>query len=207
MNLLLGNLANLKAAVLPANLAERADWNTQITELGKGVAAAMQSHCNRLFERVEDDTFEFTADRSYVALPRFPVEEVTALDLKSVEVTGWVSQPVDSIQTVAKKSGIIEFGSILGCSRDRGRITYTGGFWVDYTEDNSGTQPAGSTAAPGDLIRAWHLQVQHEIESTNLLRGVAAKRPEDKGSAVAGRAEAGLLSSVKEILQRFVRYA
>ena len=206
MNLILGNLSGLKAAVLPAALAERSDWDDAIAALGSGVAAAMQAHCNRLFARIEDDVCARAANCSYLSLPRFPLEAVMSLEVKDDETAGWVAQPLGTILTFNPASGLVEFGSTIGSWNARVRATYTGGFWADETEDNSGTLPEGASAVPADLLHAWHLQVQHEIEATNLIRGVAAKRSEDKSGETAA-AETKLITRVKEMLQPFVRFA
>jgi hypothetical protein len=205
MNLILGNLSNLKAAVLPEDLRAMTDWDNALADLARGVAASMQTFCNRRFERIEDDTFERAADCSYLSLPRFPVEEVSLLELKVDETSGFGPLPANTIWSLIKQSGLVEFGGRLMTWDARVRVTYTGGFWADYTEDNSGTQPDGSTAVPADLIHAWHLQVQNEIESTNLLRGVAAKRTNDK--AETATSDLKLITRVREILHPFVRYS
>lgn len=329
MNLILSNLAGLKAAVLPANLATQDTWDDQIAALGKGVAGAMQAHCNRLFERIEDDTFERSADCSYISLPRFPVEAISEVAIKVDETSGFAAMPTNTLFTLNKTPGIAEFGSLLGSWSSRVRITYTGGYWADYSEllavkeestcdlgtrtpaqlankyftisshtvnyyvwfnlDAAGVDPApvsktgievaittgqstatmaaaaaaaidaliaffasatgtvitiinvipgsatdiglgtlttgvtvnvttqgvtgstpevmpvGATPVPGDLLHAWHLQVQSEIEMTNLLRGVAAKRPEDKTEAA--KTDLRLIPRVTEMLRPFVRYA
>jgi hypothetical protein len=204
MNLILGNLTGLKAAIMPPALAEGDEWDVTLAGIGRGAAAAIQRLCNRLFERIEDDTFERSADASFIALPRFPVESVSEVALKSDEASGFIPQPDGTILTINKSSGIVELGYTLGSWKDRVRLTYTGGFWADYTEDNSGSQPPGSTAVPPDLRHAWQLQVQHEIEATNLFKGGAAAVATEPTKPPV---EFKLLRRVQEILKPYVRYS
>jgi hypothetical protein len=206
MNLLLGNLASLKAAVLPPSM-NNTDWDNAIAAIGKGVATSMQRHCNRLFERIVNDTFERAANCTYLSLPRFPVESFSLVELKVDEQSGWAAMPANTIFTLNKISGIAEFGSIFGSWTTRVRITYTGGFWADYTEDNSGSQPLGSTAAPDDLVHAWHLQVQHEIEAVKLFRGGATAEQSTGTDRLDIATGASLIQHVKELLDPFIRYS
>src|ERR1043166_1824445 len=137
MNLILGNLADLKTAVLPASMLSNTDFDPVIIALGKGVAAAMQRYCNRLFERIEDDTFERPANCAYVSLPRFPVESVSKIEMKTDEQQGFFELPANTALTINNGVGLVEFGSLMGDYTDRLRVTYTGGFWANYTEDRS----------------------------------------------------------------------
>ena len=207
MNLILGNLTLLKSAVLPAALRTGTDWDVALAALASGVAAAMEGFCNRKFARLVGDTFERSANCTYLSLPRFPVESIASIELKVDEQQGFIALPSNTVLTLNKASGLAEFGSSIGGFTDRLRATYTGGFYADYTEDSSGTIPVGATAVPPDLLHAWHLQVQHEIEATNLLRGVAAKRSADKQDRIIESAELKLIARVREMLRLFVRFS
>jgi len=205
MNLIIGNIDQLKSVVLPENLRDHSEWDDALSDLGKGVAAALQAYCNRKFERIVDDTFERSANCTYISLPRFPIESVSLVELKVDEQQGFSELPDNTALTINKEAGLIEFGSIIGSWTSRVRVTYTGGFWVNYDWPAEATLPSGATEMPADLIHAWHLQVQHEIEATNLLRGVAAKRTQDKAETRTG--EIKLIERVKQMLKPFVRYS
>jgi hypothetical protein len=209
MNLIIGNLSSLKTAVLPPVLREAIEYDQILQSLGRGVAAALQSFCNRKFERLVDDTFERSGNTAYISLPRFPVETVSMVELKYGEAAGWIEQPLNNILSINNASGIIEFGYVIGCWTDRVRITYTGGYYANYIEDADPNPLAGATTVPDDIVRAWHLQCQHEIEINNLL-GAGSAQALVEGQIKYVRAqqpELKLLERVREMLTPFVRYA
>lgn len=131
MNLGLGNLTELKAHLL--NLALRAEntYDDAIAALGKGVAARFEQATNRKFARVVDDTFETSADREHLSLPRYPIEEISAVGFRENMADGFVDQgAIDAIvQNLIESAGIVHLQSPLGGWKDRIRITYTGGYW------------------------------------------------------------------------------
>lgn len=199
MSLILATLENLKSAVLPPALQDNGDWDDQLLAIGSGVAAAMQRDCNRLFERIVDDTFERSADCSYISLPRFPIETVSTLEVKYDEAGGWTAQPANTIFSINQASGIVEFGTRIGTWTGRVRVTYTGGYWPADTPD----KPDAASDVPEDLLHAWHIQVQHEVEALGLFTGqsAAADASEKKLASVT------LIPRVREMIRPFIRYA
>jgi hypothetical protein len=208
MNLGLGNLIELKRQLLAADLVSGDDWDAKIEAIGKGVAGLLQRHCNRLFERVAGAQDFFTADRRSWVAARFPVESISAVDQQDTVLTGYVTLgAVNSVVvTWDAPSGLVEFGDVLGNYTSLVRLTYTGGYWFDTTEDGSGVQPVGSTLVPDDLKLAWHLQCKKVWEVYDPIgRGLAKTGNEGQllGLSLAGLE---LLPQARELLQPHLRF-
>jgi hypothetical protein len=159
VNLGLGNLIELKRYLLAAGIVASSDFDAAITAIGKGIARLFDRHCNRDFERVAGAEDEFSADRRVWVCRRFPVESITSVHQQDDVATGFVALTVnDVILNRDLKAGLIRFGSIQGNHLSQLKVTYTGGYWFDTTEDGSGVQPAGSTLLPEDVKLAWFIQ-------------------------------------------------
>ena len=104
----------------------------------------------------------------------------------------------DDILTKGLESGILEFGYQLGSYKDRVKVTYTGGYWLD----DGGSMPAGAKALPHDLKRAFIMQCQHEAEMTGLLRTAGLRQSKEKDEAVSK----AMPDSVELILKRYMRH-
>jgi len=165
MDLGLGNLSILKKFILPGSLASTASQiapDSTFIALGLGASAAIEGICNRNFGRKVGDIFLTDADRFNVILPRYPIETISAVDIKASDADGWLSQQISSV--IVRRdlnSGSLWFPYIQGVHWGTIRITYTGGYWYETLEpSDSGypsTQPSGSTALPNDLQMAWLL--------------------------------------------------
>jgi hypothetical protein len=206
MNAGLSSLEALKDILLPtAALRASTDYDEALVQLGKGVAAQMQKHCNRKWQRVEDDVHEFSADCISQTVPRYPVEDIAAIDIKRSGETAWEDILDDYLANFFAASGVIEFTGILGTHRDKVRVTYTGGYWWDDGEEaEPQTLPEGATAVPDDLLHAWHLQCQAEAEHTGLVKARIV-RAEDEESNKSMRS-LDLLPQVKNILLGYIRH-
>ena len=137
MNSGLSNLATLKAWLLPASMQAGADYDAAILAIGRGVALQMEQYCNRYFVRTVDDIFETRADVDHLILPRYPVEEISKLELRNLLSDGWIDQGTlsDSVNNWAADSGLVTLPFALSLIRGaRIRLTYTGGFWFDTSE-------------------------------------------------------------------------
>lgn len=136
MNLTLGTLAELKAHLLAPALRSATDYDVPIAALGSGVAAMFERRCNRKFGRVVGDTFECSADRAHVSLPRYPVEAVTKIELRETLAGAFVEQPLgDTVLNLSAGSGLVYLAGQLGDTSMRLRLTYSGGFWLDESGD------------------------------------------------------------------------
>jgi hypothetical protein len=201
----LTNLSTLKAWLLPASLVDGGDYDDHIAVIGKGVAGQLESHCNRKFARTLGDVFECTADREHLVLPRYPVEQIISLEMQFSLAEGWQAQTplTDVIWNQALDRGLVYFGfrqapNVLW----RMRLTFDGGFWIDDTEDNSGTLPDGATAMPDSLLLAWKLQCEHVWQQRDKLGISVGEKPATSPALAAIE----LLPAVKDHLREFIRY-
>lgn len=197
------SLTDLKAFLLPGVIRADDDFDVEIALLGKGVAAAFDRYCNRRFPRLTGATEIVSADRWHYVVARYPVEQVTKVEQKSDEATGWVEQ-AGAVEFIREDNGVIDFGSIMGRSNELLRITYDGGYWFDESEDNSGTLPSGATALPDDLHLAWLQQVKDLWTRRDKL-GQSFRQADQ--AAVADLLRGELLPMVRHTLHAYRRYA
>ena len=201
-NLGLGNLITLKRQLLAASLQSKLDYDAVITAIGQGVAAQFEGFCNRKFERIVGDKHVVGADRDHVYLPRYPLEAVTAVEKRVSAAESWITL-TDAVQTWNEKSGLVYLGAVQGHWASHLRITFTGGYWYDTSEDEDGSLPAGATALPADLRHAWYLQCRHAWDSIDKLgSGVKSKPGEMSNLSVLA-----LVPDAKAILDTYVCYA
>ena len=199
MNLGLGNLAELKRNVLPEALLASDQFDALLIDLGKGVATEMETFCNRCFGRVAGEVDQFYGNRSYWILRRFPFETIASVEVQNGYAEAGVVQ-TSAIRSADEKTGVVDFGAVLGVKYDRIKITYTGGFWFDTSENGSGTLPGGATALPADLSHAWHMQCQRVFEQRDSLGvGSIKEKRTDVGNA-------DWLPAVSKILTSYVRF-
>lgn len=209
MNAGLGNLASLKNHLLVESLRARTTWDEMLETIGLTVAAQFERFTDRKFVRVAGEIEEHRADTGYIILHRYPIESISAIAQRESVNDGWSALTVnDVVVNRSDASGLVEFAGPLGTRLSRLKVTYTGGYWFDTTEDESGTQPAGSTAVPGDLKGAWLLQAQamyqHMDHTTAATGGRSTITTRDKEAALQ-LADLALLPAVKEILAPYRR--
>lgn len=181
MNAGLGNLATLKAFVLPEAMVAQTTFDARMATIGRGAAAAFERFLNRQLAYAVADTFETPANKSYVSLPRFPLVEV--IDIAERDTAQDEFASLGAVNEVAlnisENSGLVEFGVITAPSSSRLRVTYTGGYWFETREPADmgypSAQPAGSTALPEDLKEAWLLHCQKIFERTRALSTAGVK--------------------------------
>lgn len=205
MNAGLSNLATLKGHLLAERLRAGVTFDEQILALGLGVAAAIERFCDRRLGRVVGDTWETPCGyRTSFVLIRYPLEEITAIDLRTARGDSWESQDIDSlVAQELKESGLVTFHGPIGWASSNVRFTFTGGYWWDTTEDGSGSQPAGSTVLPADLQYAWLLHCQDVWNRRDNLGTSLTAKPADRPRV--GDVEFG--SSVRALLRPHQRHA
>lgn len=205
MNAGLSNLYTLKQQLLAEALRASTKYDAQLQAIGTGVAGLLEKFCNRKFARVEGDTFICSADREAVYLPRYPVEDLTAVALKSDETVGWETQ-TSFVLNRNDVSGHVYWGGYAGPDYAQLRFTYTGGYWFDETEENEDTLPTGATAIPGDLQLAWLLQCRIVWQSIDKLGQDIIKTGSSATTQIGQLAGLALNDQVKELLQGYRRY-
>lgn len=202
MNSGFSNLTALKRHLLPTGMQPGTEYDAQILSIGKGVASRMEGYCNRVFARAVGEVYEFPGQTMLVVVPRFPLESVTKLEECDTLDTGWYDV-TGNILNKGLDAGYIYFGGMLGVFGSRLRVTYTGGYWWDTTEDLTGTMPDGATELPDDLTLAWKLQCAHLWQSKDRLGAGAAKEP-NKFSALG---DYKLIPEVEDTLKDYIRFA
>ena len=168
MNAGFSNLDTLKKQLLAGTMKNDVRFDATILVIGQGVAGQFETFCNRKFMRVVGDTEILPADRCQFLLSRFPLEAITAVDLKMNEALGFESQsPTTFYNTVGLKSGIVNCpeGADAGPWYAQVRFTYTGGYWWETLEPDDASfpssMPAGASPLPQELFLAWVLQCRH----------------------------------------------
>jgi hypothetical protein len=206
MNLGLGNLTELKAQLLPATMRTDEDYDDLIAAIGQGVAAQFDKFTNRRLARTVGAVDIFSADRDHWYLQNAPVESITSIEQKDDHAEGFITL-TDALQNSDLTIGYLFFGSQMGSYHSRVRVTYTGGWWFDTTEDESGEMPEGATALPADLKLAWFLQCRHVWDSIDVLSAGIAAEPK-KYSALHINSAVGLelVPDVRQKLLGHTRY-
>lgn len=212
MKLILGNLTQLKAQLLNESLRSDTQWDAQLAALGQGVAEQMEQACNRKFARVVGDLYEFPANREHVIAPRYPVEAITALELKSTYDGAWTAQTLSAaIESADLAGGIVVFGVPPGVYGERARLTYTGGFWVPNddaeTPEDDDDLPEGATLVPRGLFLAWVLQCKHVWGLSDPLGISAGQDKAGVSPDMMGLSRVDLIPQVKTALEGYKRYS
>lgn len=210
MNAGFSNLATLKGHLLAAALRTGTDYDAAILNLGLGTAKAFANFCNRKFDRVVGATEILPADQCQFLLSRYPIEAITAIDLKFTEADGFVSQVINNfVTTIDLKSGIVNCpdGADAGPWSAQVRFTFNGGYWWEQLEpaDNGypSQLPAGAASLEDDLKLAWLLQCE-------IIWKMRDKLGSDIGEGKAGRdyelMKIDLAPQVKQMLGQYQRF-
>ncbi len=203
----LANLVYLKSQLLAAVLRDGTDYDAPLTTIGKGVATQLENACQRKFARLEGAVEILPADYCQFLLERYPLESISKIELKLTEADGFVEKVInDYVRTIDLKVGIVNLpdGQDAGPWYARLRFTYTGGFWIDDTDDISGTVPEGQTELPADLRLAWVLQCREVWNKTDksgvgIIEGMAEK------VKIPSLSEIKLIPQVEQILTDYIR--
>ncbi|MCX8156160.1 MAG: hypothetical protein N3J91_06920 [Verrucomicrobiae bacterium] len=202
MNAGLSNLKTLKSLLLPQSMQSQSTWDDVLVLIGRGVLGAMEAHCGRKFARVVNAVEQFGAAREVVWLARYPVEEISAVEVRAARGSEWVAQE-DVILERNEMNGMVVFARPLGSDGDQARIIYTGGYWFDETENGSGVVPDGAAVVPQDLVWAWAMQCEHVWSRRDKL-GTGLVQQAGKAEALG---EVELLPLVREALRPYRRLA
>lgn len=190
----------LKSRLLPAAAAEETDWDEVMADLGKSVAGKFDRHCNRRFARDTAAVDVFSARAAAWVLTRYPVEDVAAVEL--VDPDGTAEAIAEGDWWLEEKCGLLETETIAGDRRQKLRVTYAGGYWLNPRDATP--LPADATELPGDVLEAWIAQCQHEAESRGLFEAVSMRaQTEQNAPKTAGLS---LLEDVVAVLRPYRRF-
>jgi hypothetical protein len=193
-------LTELKGQLLAASLRGDTNYDGVITGIGLGVAGQFDRHCNRQLQRVENEQDVFPGDRRHWYLSRYPVESISRCEKQDSVEDGWVVLP-ELIQAQQLAQGYVMFIAVQGYYWSRLRITYTGGYWFDETEDGSGVMPGTATALPAEVKLAWYLQCQNVWKRWEKLGAGITERPETSGAV----GQLALAPAARELLNGYKR--
>ena len=155
MNLTLGTLLKLKTWLLNPDLVAKTTYDASIAQLGRGIAAQFEGYCGRKFARAER-TRMLAGHLCNFVLFAYPVEGVPVVEMNN---GGGEYQPAQGhLEKFLPESGVVWLSSTDAVLR---RVTWTGGYWFDETEDSSGACPDGATPLPEALHFAWLQQCAH----------------------------------------------
>ena len=218
MDLGLGTLNDVKQFVLPALYLENKDtqYDSVLGVIAKSVAGRFEKYCDRKFGRVVGDQCKFDANRSMYVLPRYPVEVLTALELRAVLIDDW-SDVLNTVIQMDETAGIIKFGGWMSDSLVQMRATWTGGYWYETQEplqpdgvtpnpDYPSTMPEGATPLPDDLKGAWLNQIHHEFQLKDQLLPEGVANGAQKSRLNWRLDQAVLLPEVQNVIEQYRRY-
>lgn len=215
MNAGLTNLDTLRKHLLAGSLKGDTQFDLQIKVIGLGVAGLFETFCNRRLAWLEDDEIQITGDRPHYYLPRFPIAEMTKVEMRYFQTDNWTEitgQPI----TINFETGLVHFGYTLGRNPLQVRLTWTGGYWFETLEPDDANYPSTQPALaadpnlppsriyllPDSLTAAFLLQCEHTWDAKDNL-GIGMTDKPGEQSAV-GKLE--MSPMVKQMLQPFVRY-
>jgi hypothetical protein len=157
------------------------------------VARFFDVKCNRNLAYQINDTQVINGDRPHYCLPRFPIAvnndarqspQISAVNMRYFLTDAWTSIIGEPI-SCNPSSGMVYFGYSLGRVPLQVQITWTGGYWFDTSDDNSGVLPPGATALPSDLQGAWLLHCAEVWKMIDRL-GVEVSRDASKWPSQLG---------------------
>lgn len=203
MNAGLSSLTRLKLAILPEQMRSSAMYDETLAALGLGVADAIEAYLDRKLAWMEDDTCECDAQRIFIGVPRYPVRTWSAVEMQSSPTGEWddISGQVSRFQSL---SGLVIFRRSPGDDSATIRVTATGGYWWDTSEEGDGVMPEGAYPLPVGLTAAWTMQVQAHCNALDLFGAQAGKDVLGAGSNLLTNAEA-FIPAVKTLLAPYRR--
>lgn len=203
MNLVLANLATLKAWLLPETWQTETQKDDIIEALGLGVAGAIETFCNRKLGRETAEQTLHPANEAVLHLARYPLEAKPTVEVRRGSGTTFESVS-DTVVQWRADIGQIVFNGEVGSREDVLRITATGGYWIDISEDESGEMPEGATAMPKALVSAWQMQCRHLWTQMKLFGNTGENPAEQQnGHLLAGF---DLLPVVKTMIAPYRRF-
>lgn len=173
--------------------------------LGLGVADAIDSYLDRKLGWLEDEVTECDGSRVVVSVPRYPVAVFSSVELQTTPGAVWEDLS-GSVMRYVQGAGLISFRHPPANEFGTIRVTSTGGFWWDESEEADGTLPEGATPLPPALFTAWAMQVQAHCNALDLFGAQSGKDTLGASSNLLTNADA-FIPAVEATLKRFRRFA
>jgi hypothetical protein len=172
------------------------DFDDLLTNAIKAISARFDNECNRAFARTVNAIEEFGGEELEIRPACYPIESVSKFELKNNETDGWVEQT--DVEFLLRRNCVVSMRSPLGCFREAGRITYTGGYVLP------GSSPGvGQTALPDDIEQAAVEQAAYWYRNRDKL-GLIRTWPHD--GTFEAFAQLDLLIEVKAVLSKYERW-
>lgn len=168
--------------------------DTVLTAFANAVESRFNQYCGRVFARSATAEMMFDAEAMQVSVDRYPVESVTAFYLRTKATEAWSAVSVDY---EILDGGVLALQSMLGCTGQRAKVVYIGGYVLPGT-----TPGTGQTALPYDVQAAALDQAALWYEQRHSLRTI---QPGAKGALSPATSALALLPHVVEILDRYRR--
>jgi hypothetical protein len=178
LNAGLSSLAVLKASCVAAALRTRTDVDAALITLGTAAAGMIEDYLSRKLQYVAGEIYEQGARCLVASLPRYPLKEVTALAVRDTP-SATPASVTGSLMRIDAAAGLLHFNAPVGAQNSTLITTYSGGFWFDTTEDESGTMPSGATPLPAALRGAWLMQCQGMINALKLFDAQSSAKGKD----------------------------
>jgi len=205
MNAGFSSLAWLKRRLLLASDVAGTTYDEAVTAVGLGVASQIEAFCDRKFERTAGEIHEAHGNRTYFVVPRYPIEAVSAVESRESSVAAWTTVDASNWNFIAE-AGLVTMLFPPTGPMGSVRVTYTGGYWWDTTEDATGSKPSAATALPDALRQAWVTACKTFWDRSSLENSAKA----GFGGEEAGRMIAmdfDLPAVVQKTLAQFRRFA
>lgn len=204
MNLGLGNLTTVKEHIQSPAMALETSFDGPLSMIALGVSGMFEGYTNRRFARLENDVFTVDADRLQIWLPRAPVESIASIEQQDDLDTGYYALlQNDILLNLDLRTGWLMFNGACGSVGSSIRITYTGGYYFNTSEEEDLGCPAGQTELPDDLRMAWLMQIEHIWSQRDKLGVSLAAKP----GAESHVGDLQLLPMVRQILDGYRRFS
>ncbi len=95
------------------------------------VTGRFENETNRTFARTVDYQYEFGGADTEILPPLYPIEMVSAWELKTNETDGWL--PQTNVDYLLRRKAVLSLSTALGVEKAIGRVTYTGGYILPAT--------------------------------------------------------------------------
>jgi hypothetical protein len=211
----LGNLDSLKTHLLAGTMQADTTFDAVIADLGLGVAALFDRHCNRHLAYEEHATQIFRGNRAHWYMRAYPVVAFEKTELRYFAADSWTNisgQPL----AINEETGMLSFGYTLGVDPIQVRVTWTGGYWYEQLEPTDAGYPSQAPALvtactalepakfalPADIRLAWLIQCREVWNKIDKLGHGLIDKPD--AQSLTGSLELSPL--VKETLRGYVRY-
>lgn len=199
-----GGVTVLKQRLLAESLRSRTDWDETLAAIGRAVVTLFERHCNRLFGFSDQARDTFPAHLVCWTLRRYPVYRLEKLELQGVG-GDWRETDITHIRWIDPQAGLIDFATALGSAYELGRVTYSGGYWWDTSEDGSGIPPPGIEQLPPDLREAWLIQSEAVWSARDRL-GLRITQSGSPATEQQALVQLQLVPMVRDILQPYIRW-